>query len=106
MHKPTKYIDKGITLAAGAAWNAFQFFNQFKPNGTFTPKWSDKPLLKSHQKTKPTLGWPRTTDSLCPVCVREARQRIHSPSGMFDASVAELGRDRSELQAPVQHEQR
>jgi uncharacterized radical SAM superfamily Fe-S cluster-containing enzyme len=33
-------------------------------------------MLKSHQKTKPTLGWPRTTDSLCPVCVREARKRI------------------------------
>ena len=76
MHKPTKYLDKGITLAAGAAWNVFQFFNQFKPNPSFTPKWSDKPLLKSHEKTMPTLGWPRETDSLCPVCVREARKRI------------------------------
>ena len=25
---------------------------------------------------KPPLGWPRETDSLCPVCVREARQEI------------------------------
>src|SRR5262249_5478880 len=58
------------------AWNAFQFFNKYKPNESFTPKWADKPLQKSYQKTKPTLGWPRTTDSLCPVCVREARQRI------------------------------
>ena len=40
------------------------------------PKWSDKPLLKSYQKTKPPLGWPRETDSLCPTCVREARQAI------------------------------
>ncbi|MBF8305703.1 MAG: molybdenum cofactor biosynthesis protein [Acidobacteria bacterium] len=78
MHKPTKYLDKGISLAAGAAWNAVQFFNQFKPNNSFTPKWTDKPLLKSYQKTKPTLGWPRTTDSLCPTCVREARERILS----------------------------
>ena len=38
--------------------------------------WSDKPLLKSYQKTKPPLGWPRETDSLCPTCVREARQEI------------------------------
>ena len=38
-----------------------------------TPKWSDKPLLKSYQKTKPPLGWPRVTDSLCPTCVKEAR---------------------------------
>ena len=78
MHKATKYVDKSITLAASAAWNTVQFFNQFKPNNSFTPKWTDKPLLKSHQKTKPTLGWPRTTDSLCPVCVRQARERILS----------------------------
>src|SRR5713226_9302464 len=76
MHKPTKYLDKGITLAAGAAWNTFQFFNRFKPNASFTPKWSDKPLLKSYQKVKPTLGWPRETDSLCPKCVPEIRQQI------------------------------
>src|SRR3990172_5717643 len=76
MHKPMKYFDKGSTMAADAAWNVVQFFNQFKPNKTFTPKWSEKPLLKSYQKSKPTLGWPRTTDSLCPVCVRDARQRI------------------------------
>ena len=25
---------------------------------------------------KPPLGWPRETDSLCPICVREARQEI------------------------------
>src|SRR5439155_1034911 len=40
------------------------------------PKWSDKPLLKSYEKTKPPLGWPRTTDSLCPKCVPEIRQQI------------------------------
>ena len=76
MHKPSKYLDKGITKAAGAAWNVLQFFNQYKPAESFTPKWADKPLQKSYQKTKPTLGWPRQTDSLCPDCVREARKRI------------------------------
>ena len=40
------------------------------------PKWSDMPLQKSWQKVKPPLGWPRETDSLCPNCVREARQEI------------------------------
>ena len=63
-------------LQAGAAFNTIQFFNKFKPNPSFTPKWSDKPLLKSWQKTKPNLGWPRETDSLCPKCVIEARERI------------------------------
>ena len=54
----------------------FDALNSIKPNESFTPKWSDKPLLKSWQKVKPPLGWPRETDSLCPVCVREARQEI------------------------------
>ncbi len=76
MHKPIKYAEKGLSLAAGAAFNTIQFFNQYKPNPSFVPKWSDKPLLKSWQKTKPTLGWPRVTDSLCPACVKEARKRI------------------------------
>ncbi|MBM3775033.1 MAG: radical SAM protein, partial [Acidobacteria bacterium] len=31
---------------------------------------------KSWQKTKPPLGWPRETDSLCPRCVPEIRQEI------------------------------
>jgi len=76
MHKPIKYVEKGLTLAAGAVWNVFDALNQIKPNPSFTPKWSEKPLLKSWQKVKPPLGWPRETDSLCPVCVREARQEI------------------------------
>jgi hypothetical protein len=35
-------------------------------------------MLKSWERTAPVLGWPRTTDSLCPTCVREARARILS----------------------------
>jgi 7,8-dihydro-6-hydroxymethylpterin dimethyltransferase len=75
-HKPIKYVEKALSLTASAAFNAIQSVNQFKPNPSFTPKWSDKPLQKSWEKTKPTLGWPRTTDSLCPKCVKEARKRI------------------------------
>ena len=45
-------------------------------NPSFTPKWSDKPLLKSWEKMKPKLGWPRETDSLCPKCIPEIRQQI------------------------------
>jgi uncharacterized radical SAM superfamily Fe-S cluster-containing enzyme len=33
-------------------------------------------LLKSYQKTKPPLGWPRETDSLCPKCIPAIRQEI------------------------------
>ena len=76
MHKPIKYVEKGLTVVAKGAWVVFDALNSIKPNESFTPKWSEKPLLKSWQKVKPPLGWPRETDSLCPTCVREARQEI------------------------------
>src|SRR5207244_3078904 len=71
-------VDAAVCKAASITFNAIQFFNKRNPNPSFTPKWSEKPLLKSWQKTKPTLGWPRQTDSLCPTCVREARKKILS----------------------------
>ena len=71
-----KYLDGTATFAAGVAFDSIHFFNKYRPNSSFIPRWSDKPLLKSWQKTKPPLGWPRQTDSLCPGCVREARERI------------------------------
>jgi uncharacterized radical SAM superfamily Fe-S cluster-containing enzyme len=76
MPKPIKYAEKALTLAAGAAWSVFDRLNRIKPNPGFVPKWSDKPLLKSWEKVKPPLGWPRETDSLCPKCVPEAREQI------------------------------
>lgn len=76
MHKPVKYVEKGLTYVAKGAWSVFDTLNSIRPNASFIPKWSEKPLLKSWQKVKPPLGWPRETDSLCPVCVREARQEI------------------------------
>ncbi|HZU44012.1 MAG TPA: radical SAM protein [Terriglobales bacterium] len=76
MHKPVKYFEKALTVAASGAWAVFERLNRIKPGPSFTPKWSDKPLLKSYERTKPPLGWPRTTDSLCPRCVPEIRQQI------------------------------
>jgi len=76
MHKPIKYVEKAVTVAAKGAWAVFDRVNSINPNPSFTPRWSDKPLLKSYQKSKPPLGWPRTTDSLCPKCVPEIRQQI------------------------------
>jgi uncharacterized radical SAM superfamily Fe-S cluster-containing enzyme len=76
MHKPIKYAEKVLTYAAGAAWTVFDKLNQINQNPGFTPKWSDKPLLKSWEKQKPTLGWPRQTDSLCPRCVPAIRKQI------------------------------
>src|SRR5712675_321333 len=71
-----KLFEKSLTYGARAGWAVFNKLNSIRPNASFTPKWSDKPLLKSYQKEKPPLGWPRTTDSLCPKCVPEIRQAI------------------------------
>jgi uncharacterized radical SAM superfamily Fe-S cluster-containing enzyme len=77
MYKATKYAEKVATIAARGAWGVYDAVNRLAPAGKpFTPKWSDLPLQKSAQKVKPPLGWPRETDSLCPICVREARQEI------------------------------
>src|SRR6516164_1329202 len=85
MHAPIKYFEKGLSVTANGAWFVFSNLNKLGQNPSFTPKWSDKPLLKSYQKTKPPLGWPRETDSLCPICTREARQEILD--GKKDVSV-------------------
>src|SRR4029078_2727437 len=76
--RPIKHFEKGLTYVAKGVFGAIRSVNQFKPNPSFTPKWSDKPLWKSWQKSKPTLGFPRMTDSLCPNCVIEARESILS----------------------------
>src|SRR5438445_2149585 len=76
MHKPVKYVEKAVTVTAKGAWMVFNGLNRIKQNPSPTPKWSEKPLLKSYEKTKPPLGWPRTTDSLCPKCIPEIRQQI------------------------------
>jgi 7,8-dihydro-6-hydroxymethylpterin dimethyltransferase len=92
--RPVKHFEKGLTYIAKGAFNAIRSVNQFKPNPSFTPKWSDKPLLKSWQKTKPTLGFPRQTDSLCPNCVIEAREEILSGkrevSALINENVGEI----------------
>jgi uncharacterized radical SAM superfamily Fe-S cluster-containing enzyme len=85
MHKPVKYVEKAASLAANVAWQVFDRLNQISQNPSFTPKWSDKPLLKSYEKMKPKLGWPRTTDSLCPKCIPEIRNQVLE--GKKDVSV-------------------
>jgi hypothetical protein len=66
---------KGI---ATLAWHGFQAVNRRIPYGSFQPKWAPEPLLKSTQRTFPQLGFPRETDSLCPQCVKDVREKILS----------------------------
>ncbi len=77
MTRLTKVAEKLATVSADRAWSALQFLNRLaKDPAPFTPRWSDKPIPRGKERTKPPLGWPRETDSLCPVCVKEARAAI------------------------------
>ena len=86
MQRPVKYLERGLTEVARTGWKMARKLDARKdPNPAFTPAWSEKPMLKSWEKSKPPLGWPRQTDSLCPKCVREAREAILS--GEVDYSI-------------------
>ena len=71
-------VELALAYGARAAWPAFQAVNRQFDGRTFQPKWAAAPLDETAERTRPQFGWPRTTDSLCPTCVREARARILS----------------------------
>ncbi|MDT7779106.1 MAG: 7,8-dihydro-6-hydroxymethylpterin dimethyltransferase, partial [Acidobacteriota bacterium] len=84
-----KPVELALTSGARLLWPAFQAINRRFEGKTFQPKWSAAPLLKSHERSMPQLGWPRTTDSLCPTCVRDARSRILSGEQAVESLVNE-----------------
>jgi len=77
------------------AWRAFQALNTRLPaSPQATRSWAPGPLLKSHQRSRPPLGYPRETDSLCPRCVMETRARIlrgeRSVADLVDGHLGEI----------------
>lgn len=76
MHLP-RAAERLLSFSASKVWSALQLANRFASEPSpFKPKWSDAPIPRGKARTKPPLGWPRQTDSLCPVCVKEARTSI------------------------------
>ncbi|MEP7310145.1 MAG: radical SAM protein [Acidobacteriota bacterium] len=90
----SRAIETAVSNIANLGWMGFQAVNRFVPDGSFQPPWAPRPLLKSSERTSPTLGWPRSTDSLCPTCVRETRAKILSGqidlSAIVDSHVGEI----------------
>jgi uncharacterized radical SAM superfamily Fe-S cluster-containing enzyme len=74
----TLSADKLLGRAARAVWPLFEAYGERFPEAPLSPKWAPAPLARKKDRTFPTLGWPRTTDSLCPVCVKEARTAVLS----------------------------
>ena len=69
---------KVAVQVAKALWPVVRFVNERFEQPAPSPEWAPGPLLKSRDRSKPPLGWPRQTDSLCPKCVKEVRQEILS----------------------------
>jgi uncharacterized radical SAM superfamily Fe-S cluster-containing enzyme len=68
--------DLALKGLAHGAWKVAAVVNRRMAEGRFQPKWAPAPLPKSREKTRPPLGTPRTTDSLCPQCVFETREQV------------------------------
>ena len=82
-----KPVELALTGGARLAWPVFQAVNRRFEGKSFQPQWSAAPLMKSRERSSPPLGWPRTTDSLCPSCVRETRARILSGEQSIESLV-------------------
>ena len=78
-----------LSCSARLAWPAFQAVNRQFESRRFQPRWAPKPLMTSAERSHPQFGWPRTTDSLCPTCVREARARILAGEQSIESLVHE-----------------
>ncbi len=70
-------VDSALVRVASAVWSGVRFVADRRPGIPFQPPWAPAPLQKAGQHM-PQLGWPRETDSLCPGCVKEAREAILS----------------------------
>jgi hypothetical protein len=81
------------------AWRAFQGVNgRIREGRAVRPGWAPGPLLKSYERTRPPLGYPRETDSLCPRCVIETRRKILSGErSLSDLVGGHLGEVRATL---------
>jgi len=88
-------MDTTLQQIGDLAWRAFQSVNTRIPEGrSVEPEWAPGPLPKSHERTRPPLGYPRETDSLCPQCVIETRKKLLSGErdlkDLVDGNIGEI----------------
>jgi len=81
MHPLGNYMSRlgfrAVSGIANFAWKVFQPFNRLLPEGDLPhPNWAPGKISKSRDRSSPPLGFPRETDSLCPRCVPEIREKI------------------------------
>ncbi len=75
----TRFVKKSeqlLTRSANRVWPWVVKQGRRAPAKPVQPAWAPAPLPTGAQRSKPPLGWPRTTDSLCPECVKRARSAV------------------------------
>ncbi len=66
--------ERVASSCANALWPRCMKWSASRAIPELKPQWAPAPLQK--HRTRPPLGWPRRTDSLCPDCVKEVRASI------------------------------
>jgi uncharacterized radical SAM superfamily Fe-S cluster-containing enzyme len=69
-------VDSAIHKTATLAWPVVRSLQRRFERDLPKAAWAPHEPKKSKERTKPPLGWPRQTDSLCPRCVKEVRDDI------------------------------
>ena len=80
-----QFLYSALRRAANAAWDVSERVDRRFSEGSFEPRWAPGAQLKARERSRPPLGFPRETDSLCPGCVKDVRDEILS--GEADWSV-------------------
>ena len=71
-----------LRRGASAAFDTVTAVSRLLPARAGRVKWADRTLPRSAEKTFPALGFPRTSDSICPDCSREIPAFIFERDGM------------------------
>ena len=75
---PSKWSSSAVlTKLADSGWRGTQAINRVIPLGKSpSPPWAPGPIPKSFERSRPPLGLPRVTDSICPRCNADLRDAI------------------------------
>ncbi len=87
--RPSRLADSALTSLAAHAWAPLRRLMDARERPRLSPGWAPRPLATSSERSRPPLGWPRRTDSLCPRCVQEVRDAILA--GELDTSILMQG---------------
>jgi uncharacterized radical SAM superfamily Fe-S cluster-containing enzyme len=69
-------VERLATRAANAVWPLLRRYQERFSGPDVTPSWAPGRLVRKSERSFPTLGFPRHTDSLCPKCVKEVRNEV------------------------------